>query len=91
MNLRKFLEKQKKIAVVGGGIFGCTTAWKLAEIGYNVTLYEQNDDIITQASYVNQYRLHRGYHYPRSKETAEQSQWGEYLACNFFYLGREPN
>ena len=67
----------KKIAVVGGGIFGCTTAWKLAEMGYNVTLYEQNDDIITQASYVNQYRLHRGYHYPRSKETAQQSQWGE--------------
>ena len=68
----------KKVAVVGGGIFGCTTAWKLAKEGYDVTLYEQNDDIISQASYVNQYRLHRGYHYPRSKDTAQQSQWGEY-------------
>ena len=65
------------MAVVGGGIFGCTTAWKLAKEGYNVTLYEKNDDIITQASNINQYRLHRGYHYPRSKETAIQSQWGE--------------
>ena len=67
-----------KIAVIGGGIFGCTTAWKMAKDGYDVTLYEKNDDIITQASYVNQYRLHRGYHYPRSKETATSSQWGEH-------------
>ena len=67
----------KKIAVVGGGIFGCTTAWTLAKEGYDVTLYEKNDSIISQASNINQYRLHRGYHYPRSKETATQSQFGE--------------
>ena len=66
-----------KIAVVGGGIFGCTAAWKLAKEGYDVTLYEKNDDIISQASNINQYRLHRGYHYPRSKQTAESSIWGE--------------
>ena len=67
----------KSVAVIGGGIFGCTAAWKLAEKGYNVDLFEKNNDIITQASNINQYRLHRGYHYPRSKETAQQSQWGE--------------
>jgi len=67
----------KKIAVVGGGIFGCTIAWKLAKNGYNVTLFEKNNDIITQASNINQYRLHKGYHYPRSTETALQSQLGE--------------
>ena len=67
----------KKIAVVGGGIFGCTAAWTLAKEGYNVDLFEKNNDIITQASYVNQYRLHRGYHYPRSKETAQSSIEGE--------------
>ena len=67
----------EKIAVVGGGIFGCTAAWMLAKDGYNVDLFEKNDDLITQASNINQYRLHRGYHYPRSKETARQSIWGE--------------
>tara|TARA_R110001583_G_scaffold18703_4_gene74128 strand:+ start:4390 stop:6162 length:1773 start_codon:yes stop_codon:yes gene_type:complete len=67
----------KKVSVIGGGIFGCTTAWKLAKEGYDVTLYEKNEDIMSQASNINQYRLHRGYHYPRSKETAIQSQWGE--------------
>jgi len=67
----------KNIAVVGGGIFGCTTAWMLAKEGYNVDLFEKNDDLITQASYINQYRLHKGYHYPRSKETAQSSIWGE--------------
>ncbi len=66
-----------KVSIVGGGIFGCTTAWKLAERGYDVDLFESNDDIISQASNINQYRLHRGYHYPRSKETARQSIWGE--------------
>ena len=42
-----------------------------------LSLYEKNNDLITQASYVNQYRLHRGYHYPRSKETAKSSVSGE--------------
>ena len=46
----------KKVTVIGGGIFGCTTAWKLAKEGYNVTLYEKNDDIFTEASHINQYR-----------------------------------
>ena len=49
----------------------------MAKEGYDVTLYEKNNDIITQASNINQYRLHRGYHYPRSKETALSSINGE--------------
>ncbi len=66
-----------KIAVVGAGIFGVTVAVKLAENGYKVDLYEKNPDILTAASGINQYRLHRGYHYPRSKSTALSAKYSE--------------
>lgn len=61
-------------AVVGGGIFGVTSAVYLARCGYLVTLYEQSDDILQAASGINQYRLHRGYHYPRSPETVASAR-----------------
>ena len=72
------------IAVIGAGIFGSTAAWYLSKEGYNVNLFEKNDDIITQASYINQYRLHRGYHYPRSSETAQSSLAGEASFLEFY-------
>ena len=60
----------KKIALVGGGIFGCTAAIELSKRGHQVTLYEQHNDIFSEASSINQYRVHKGYHYPRSFDTA---------------------
>lgn len=75
-----------KIAVVGGGIFGCVSAIKLSQ-SHQVTLFERNSGILHEASGINQYRLHRGYHYPRSPETAIQSIRGfnrfvrEYTNC----------
>jgi len=57
-----------KIAVVGGGIFGVTAAFTLSK-QHNVELFEKNNDILQAASGSNQYRVHRGYHYPRSKDT----------------------
>jgi len=61
-----------KIAVVGGGIFGVTAALKLCK-NHEVTLFEKNSDILMAASGINQYRFHRGYHYPRSEETTLES------------------
>lgn len=61
-----------KIAVVGAGLFGCAAALKLKELG-SVDLYDEKKYIMRCASRINQYRLHVGYHYPRSKETAVQS------------------
>ena len=66
-----------KIAVVGGGIFGVTVAWLLAKSNCEVDMYEKESDILLAASGINQYRLHKGYHYPRSKETALLSIEGE--------------
>ena len=60
-----------KALVVGGGIFGTTAAVGLKNNGYNVRLTEKLDDVMKGASDINQYRLHKGFHYPRSNETAE--------------------
>jgi D-amino-acid oxidase len=61
-----------KVLVVGGGIFGTTASVVLATSGFNVTLHEELDGIMKCASNINQYRLHKGYHYPRSKETVNE-------------------
>ena len=58
-----------RIAVVGGGIFGVSAAVKLARAGHQADLFEKQRDILCAASGINQYRIHRGYHYPRSSET----------------------
>lgn len=75
LNVKRRLERLKKqinrkIAVVGGGLFGCTIAWILARDGFDVTLFEKEIDLFKGASYVNQYRIHRGYHYPRGPQTS---------------------
>lgn len=61
-----------KIAVVGAGLFGITIANKLAQ-KHKVDLYEKENDILSAASGINQFRLHRGYHYPRSPETVRSN------------------
>ena len=58
-----------KVAVIGAGIYGTTAAIKLADKGYQVDLFEKYDNILSATSGINQYRVHRGYHYPRSKDT----------------------
>ena len=77
LNATKLSEQVKKTLlpkalVVGGGIFGTTAAVALAHDGYQVELHEELEDIMMAASDINQYRLHKGYHYPRSKETAQE-------------------
>ena len=57
-----------KVAVIGGGIFGVTAAFTLAQ-NNEVDLFEKNSDLLFAASGSNQFRVHRGYHYPRSKKT----------------------
>lgn len=59
-----------KVAVVGGGLFGVMTALKLSEQGFQVAIFEKQSSVLLGASYINQNRLHMGYHYPRSPETA---------------------
>ena len=61
-----------RIAVAGAGIYGATTAIRLAEIGHSVDLFDPLG-ILRAASAINQYRIHAGYHYPRSVETIQET------------------
>jgi hypothetical protein len=60
-----------KIAVAGAGIYGATAAIRLAEHGHQVHLFDPLG-LLRAASAINQYRIHAGYHYPRSPETISE-------------------
>lgn len=64
--------KNYDFVVIGAGIYGLYTA-KLLSAKYNVLVIDADDYPFSRASWVNQARLHNGYHYPRSKETAIQA------------------
>jgi hypothetical protein len=59
--------------VIGAGIFGMYAAKLLAEKGKSVLIIECEKKSFSRASYVNQARVHNGYHYPRSYSTAINS------------------
>jgi glycine/D-amino acid oxidase-like deaminating enzyme len=70
--------------VIGGGFFGCEVALELRRLGFGrVLLVEQEQGLLQRASYVNQARVHNGYHYPRSYATAIRSR------RNFFRFADE--
>jgi predicted dehydrogenase len=62
--------RRKKVAIIGAGIFGLNCAIELAP-ECDVTVFEKNEEILSEASKINQYRHHWGYHYPRSQETVD--------------------
>jgi hypothetical protein len=66
------MAKNLKIAVAGAGVYGSTIAIRLAERGHDVTLFDPLG-IAQAASAINQYRIHSGYHYPRSPETIQET------------------
>lgn len=67
---------QSDAVVIGAGFFGLSTAIYLREeLGFNsVIILESEDDAMERASFVNQARVHNGYHYPRSILTGFRSR-----------------
>lgn len=68
------MPEQYDSIVMGGGFFGMYIAEHLAKAGNKVLLCEKEADFMQHASYVNQARVHNGYHYPRSILTALRSR-----------------
>ncbi|RVT90516.1 FAD-dependent oxidoreductase [Sphingomonas crocodyli] len=62
--------------IIGGGIYGASIATYLkTQRGFSsVILFEREDRLLQRSSYVNQARVHNGYHYPRSFTTAYRSR-----------------
>lgn len=64
------------VVIVGAGFFGLRLAQYARESlgAERVIVLEREDEAMTRASYVNQARVHNGYHYPRSILTAYRSR-----------------
>jgi glycine/D-amino acid oxidase-like deaminating enzyme len=59
--------------IIGGGFYGACLALYLRSIARHVVVLEAEKSLLTRASYVNQARVHSGFHYPRSFVTARRS------------------
>ena len=74
----------KKIAIIGGGLFGLTTYIMLKKRGLECILFEKKKELLAGASTNNLNRVHFGYHYPRDNLTAKQSYKGYQSFCKIY-------
>lgn len=59
--------------IIGAGLYGLYAALFCAKREENVLVLEYENAPFTRATYINQARVHMGYHYPRSLSTAMKS------------------
>lgn len=59
--------------IIGSGIYGLYSAIALAKQGLSVVVLDCDSAPFQRGSYINQARVHNGYHYPRSYSTAAKS------------------
>ncbi len=61
--------------IIGAGLYGLYSALLCGKNGQNVIVLEHDDVPFKRATYINQARVHQGYHYPRSFSTAIKSAY----------------
>lgn len=66
------IEKYDKI-IIGAGLYGLYAALHCGRKGQKVLILEYDEKPFMRATYINQARVHMGYHYPRSLSTALKS------------------
>lgn len=59
--------------IIGAGLYGLYSALYCAKKGQKIAVLEIEDGPFKRATYINQARVHMGYHYPRSLSTAMKS------------------
>jgi heterodisulfide reductase subunit A-like polyferredoxin len=62
-NSEQHNQKSKEVLVIGGGICGTTTAIKLADAGYKVTIIERQKELLEGTSDKSVHRISPGFHY----------------------------
>lgn len=59
--------------IIGAGLYGLYSALYCGKKNENILVIEKDDQAFKRATYINQARVHMGYHYPRSYSTAIKS------------------
>ena len=59
--------------IIGAGLYGLYSALFSGRKGEEVLVLEYDNEPFSRATYINQARVHMGYHYPRSLSTALKS------------------
>ena len=59
--------------IIGAGLYGLYSALFCARKGQKILVLEYDEKPFERATYINQARVHMGYHYPRSLATAIKS------------------
>lgn len=86
-------KKKKKVLIIGGGIHGCFLAKYLNKKKFDITIIEKENDICMGSSHATHNRANRGYHYPRSINTAKECLDGyDYFNKNYKpFLSKAPS
>ncbi|MEW5676549.1 FAD-dependent oxidoreductase [Flavobacterium enshiense] len=67
------MENQYDKIIIGAGLYGLYAALFCGKRGEKVLVLEHDPEAFSRATYINQARVHMGYHYPRSYSTAKKS------------------
>ena len=72
--------------ILGAGMYGLYSAVKSGIAGQKIIVLEYDNTAFSRATYINQARVHMGYHYPRSLSTAEKSAGYYHRFYDDFYF-----
>ncbi len=67
------MNKQYDKIIIGAGLYGLYAASYCGKKGQRILVLEYDEGPFGRATYINQARVHMGYHYPRSLTTAVKS------------------